>query len=619
MNPSAVIVGEGVHWPGSERVIRWEEYDSTGDEVSLPKCVEEDADLLRKEYLAWVHELNSAPIEGRTLPDRLTVCEGISAWWSGTFVEKSLYKSPQIYDVLRLRALERHAEKAGIKQLVLTIPDGELNEALKNWCQQSGIAYRWERRNSRRKNSLRSRIRRWLPASLQAALFLVRYLWRSRVFLFGKTPAKEHGLAADGLTFFSYFEYLDRKLAESGRFGSLFWGELPAWLGQQRKPANWVFHYIPSALCPSPRDALELAGTFNLRGDSGSRFFFIEQWLSWRVVGRAALVYRKIRAGSPREASVRHSFRFRGSRLDFWPLMRQAWRKGMRGSGAVENALTLSLFSELASRSPQQARGISLAEYQGWERALLQCWRKYGHKAIFGYVHATIRFFDLRYYEDEAAYRSRLPRYDGLLASGQFGLDMLRAIGYPPGELVKVEALRYLYLTKANLRQRAAPGQGRTRKRILVLTDSDRNGSIDQIRMLGRAVELSTSNNLPFIVVKPHANLGVGEIVPAYLPAGSYEITDAPLSELLNDVDLAYTSNFTSASLDTCYSKVPTIVAMCGAQINMSPLRGVPGVAFATNPSELMRAMENPRVPNLPGDYFYLNDDLGLWREWLAH
>lgn len=617
---SAVIVGERAQWPGPETVIRWEEYSSNKSEVSLPGRVEEEADVLKKEYLAWVQELSSNPVNGKTLPERLTVGKGVSAWWSGTLVEKSLYKTPEIYDVLRLRALERHVEHVGITHLAFCIHGKEINEILKNWCRQRGIIYKKGHcKNPRQKESLKDRLRRQLPAAFLAALFLIRYLWRNRAFFARKSPAEDDGLAADGLTVFSYFDNLDKKAIGSGRFGSLFWDGLPDLLSKQRRSVNWVFRFIPSALCVTSKAALELRKSFSLYGEPKNRFFFLEQWLSWRVVMRAILVYWRIRWKKPAESRVRHAFQFRDSQLNFWPLLKSAWRSDTSSYGAMENALTLSLFSELTSKSPRQAMGICLAEYQGWERALLQCWRKNGHKKIFGFAHSTLKFFDLRYFEDEAACRSRQPRYDSLLIGGQFGLDMLRKSGYPPQELVKVEALRYLYV--ANLGQSKLLDSKVTlaRRKILVLTDYDRNASIDQVRMLGRSIEEGAINSPFFITIKPHPNLDIAKIASVYLPAGCYEITHAPLSELLDGAVVAYTGNTTSASLDAMFRNLPTAIALSGAQINMSPLRGAPGVVFVTNPSELAEAINYPKPPTLPDNYFYLNNDLRLWRELLEH
>lgn len=617
---SAVIVGEGAQWSDSETVIRWEEYSPNNSEISLPKLVEEDAGTLKTEYLAWIQDLSSNPVDGKTLPERLTIGQGISAWWAGTLFEKSFYKTPQIYDVLRLRALERCVENAGIKHLTLYIPNREINEILKNWCRRRGITYkRGLCKNSPQKSSLRDRLRHRLPVSLQAALFLIRYLWRNRVFLAHKAPVGDSGLTAGGLTVFSYFDNLDKRAVDSGRFGSLYWGSLPDLLSKQRRYVNWVFRFVPSALCKTPQAALELRESFALHGGPTNRFFLLEQWLSWRAVMRAILVYWKIRWKKPAESSVRRAFQFRGSRLNFWPLLRGDWRSDMSGYGAMENALTLSLFMEFASKSPRQAMGICLAEHQGWERALIQCWRQQGHKRIMGFAHSTLRFFDLRYFEDEEAYRSRQHRYDNLLVSGQFGLDLLRKAGHPSQELVRVEALRYLHLTSFNRAKLPDSKVAPERRKILVLTDYDRNVSTDQIRMLGRSIEERAIHGPFFITIKPHPNLDIAKIASAYLPAGCYGITHAPLSELLDGAVAAYTGNTTSASLDTIFQKLPTIIALSGAQINMSPLCGVPGVIFVTNPFELAEAINNPKPPTLLDNYFYLNTDLRLWRELLEH
>lgn len=619
MKKSAVIVGEGARCFGPEKVIRWEEYTSSSDEISLPTRVEDEADLLREEYLTWVHEMNMTYVGGKTLAERLVLDPGVSAWWSATLVEKSLYKTPEIYDILRLRALERCLEKDGIEALALAIPNRRLNEILKAWCRGAGIAYEWRGENIRQKTSFKDLLQRWLPTPVQAALFLVRFLWQNRFFLVGKTPAYNHGLAPDGLTFFSYFDNLDKKSVETGRFGSHYWAGLPNLLGREKRPINWVFRFTPSALCPDPKTALRLRQSFDLHGQSSQRFFFLEQWLSWAVVVRAVLIYWSVIWNKPSENAIRSIFQLRDSRINFWPLLIRSWRKDMSGSGGMENALTTSLFSEFARKIPKQALGVCLAEHQGWERVLIQYWRRQGHGRIVGFAHATIRFFDLAYFECEATYHSKyLPRYDSLLVCGRYALDMLLKAGYPPQELVKVEALRYLYLTDLKQRRSKNVRTGDTHKKLLVLTDYEKSVSLHQIKILGRSIKKGVCNGSLSVTIKPHPNFDIRQIASTYLPAGGYKITDAPLSELLPDADVAYTSNFTSASLETAYSNLPTAIALPANHINMSPLLGVSGVVFVKDASGLIEALDKAKVIDLPADYFYLDNDLRLWRNFLV-
>lgn len=606
MMTSAVIIGKGMHWSFPDRVIRWDDYPSNETEISLPKCVEQEGDLLKKEYLAWVHKLSLSQIHEKPLYEYLTISEGISAWWSGVFVEKSFYKMPEIYDVLRLLALERYCKKTGIKHLILHVQHRGLHEVLKTWCKQRGMTYQWK--------FINLPIWQFPITLLKMFLYLIRYLWQHRVFLACKIPDGNTGLLANGVTLFSYFDNLDKKTVQAGCFGSLYWDGLPILLNQERWTINWVFRFMPSIISPNPKTALLLQQRFTKKDSFKNRFFFLEQWLSWSIVIKAIFIYWEICRKKPTERFIKHLFQFHDSQLNFWPLLKNVWRRDMYGVGAMENAIEISLFSDFARRIPKQAMGICLAEYQGWERILLQFWRKNGHKRLRGFAHSTIRFFDLRYFEEKTAYDGVFPpRYDSLLVGGEFAFNLLKEAGFPPVELLPVEALRYLHVNTSIKRQKVKDISHLSRINLLVVTDYDKNNCIEQLALLGSAMKLYAASIPIFLIIKPHPNLDVKTIAPHYLPQKSYKISHTPLSEILHTVDIAYTSNFTSASLDAVLSQVPIVIALSGAQINMSPLRGIPGVIFVTSPLELITAIYHPIQPRLSENYFYLHSDLRLW------
>lgn len=620
MNKTAVILGKRPVWLGSETIILWEEYPSSRNEVSLPKLVEDEANLIKKEYLAWAHNLSVTKFGNKKLPDLLAAVPHISAWWSSVFVEKSLYRTPQIYDVMRLRALERFCVRHDINDLILCIPDRRLDEVLKSWCRRTGRYYEWRPENPVQKRSLKTKLKYLLPSTFLAARYLILYLRRNRIFLRSETPKGTTGLSPCGLAIFSYFDNLDRDKVKSGRFGSLYWGELPSLIGKQKRIVNWLFWFIPSKFCSNPKAALELQQEFNLNEDQSQRFFFIEQWLSWHVVLEAIIIYLKNCYRTPKHRSIRRVMEFEESELNFWPVIKESWIDSTHGVAAISNAMTLVLLKETVKCSPKQDLAICLAEFQGWERSLIQSWRNYDNGKIFGYAHATVRFFDLRYFDDAASYMSGLPRYDNLLVNGQHAWDMLTESGYPLCELQKVEALRYLYLRSFSIEGPKSVVSSRPDSiSLLVLTDYDNNASVDQLKLLGHALNSTVIRKPLTIRIKPHPNFEVENIASTYLSTGAYEIIDVSLTEALPEADMVYASNFTSAALDAAFLNLPIIISLAGAQINMSPLRGVEGVTFVSDVSELTQALNDPKPLCLPEDFFYLNEDLRLWRDLLAH
>ena len=66
----------------------------------------------------------------------------------------------------------------------------------------------------------------------------------------------------------------------------------------------------------------------------------------------------------------------------------------------MNHLLWLGIFEAACADLPRQHRGIYLYEGVAWERAFVHAWQASGHGELIGVPHATIRFWDLRYYVD---------------------------------------------------------------------------------------------------------------------------------------------------------------------------------------------------------------------------
>jgi surface carbohydrate biosynthesis protein (TIGR04326 family) len=88
------------------------------------------------------------------------------------------------------------------------------------------------------------------------------------------------------------------------------------------------------------------------------------------------------------------------------------------------------------------------------------------------------------------------------------------------------------------------------------------------------------------------------------------------LAELLADCDVAFTSNITSAAVDAYCASIPVVSVLDGDAFNMSPLRGLAGVVYVTNPTKLADALRNARSRErvVAAPYFCLDKGLPRWR-----
>lgn len=596
----------------------WNSYADQEGLASVPGYLERHADRLRSRLLALLHDLGAVRVGGRSVVEHLEVKDGFSLWWMSLLVEKDLQKSTRLFDCLRLLALEemlRIKKPCGID---LVSNDKVLASAIKNLCAGLGIPSRWQRLPGSvgdRPQSVVQRLHRLLPRPLQAALWLARYVverWSLRCV--------RSGLSSQGsgdITVFSYFLHLDPQSCPNGCFYSRQWGAVGELLNTRGAGVNWFHHFLKSSDVPDAHTGRVWLERFNLDPVRQGRHQFMDSFLNVGIVVR---VFRNILASSVvawRCRKVEHELSASGLPTWLWPLVREDFRESVCGRTAARNLLWIELFDAAIGVLPRQRLGLYLYENQGWEQAMIHAWRKYGHGDLIAVAHATVRFWDLRYFKDPRVFcdktRLALPLPDKLAVNGTTARSALLAAGFPEERFVEVEAQRYLGLA-ALVAKRAfdskAPSQGQ--KRVLVLGDIMQAATDGMMRLLqGLPVDLGKRFDF---TVKPHPGC---PIFPADYPPLIYQVTHEPLNRILCEYDIAYAANATSAALDAFLAGVRVVVHQAAGQINLSPLRGMRGVKFVSTVEELGSVFRDEwgvDLNDLGDDFFWLDQSLPRWR-----
>lgn len=606
---------EGSPPSGNWTTILWSGFGKANDPgvISIPTLVEEQADTLRIRYLAWIHELGETRIDGKRLTDCLELRPDFSYWWMTLLVEKSYGKSARLYDAVRFFALEDLTQVRHSRRITLVSNDPTLATTFRMWCRNADMDFEW--RQSERNGSRippKRFIFRLLPYIAQSAVWLLRYAWQ-------RWPLRHKHKSLDAspkteIMFVDYLVHLDRSALTTGRFVSNYWMGLIGALAQAKMKANWLHIYVQHEAVPTTEQALDLIEQFNLIGAELEFHASLDGVLSFSLLSAVLRDYARLTGRSWRLSRVKHLFRPAGSNLDFWPLFKQDWLDSMRGLTAMWNCLVLNLFEKTLSQLPCQKLGIYLQENQGWEMAFIHAWKATGHGRLIGVPHTTVRYWDLRYFYDPRSYsrqaKNDLPMPDQVALNGPMALKAYRDGGYPEDQIIEVEALRYLYLAG---KDSAKPKDTDLSSTLRVLVCGDILPAVSQQMM--QWLELA-ANNLPAntrYTVKPHPAC---TIKASDYPSLTLHMTNAPLVELFADCDVAYTSNITSAAVDAYCSAIPVIQVLDGNTFNMSPLRGLKGAVYVTNPTELAAALRNSQQNEriLAEPYFCLDNRLLRWR-----
>lgn len=587
------------------QVYTWNGYLEEDSIHSVFRYVEAHGERLRRKYVAWVHDLGESRIRAKRLIDHLALKDGLSYWWMTVFAEKSPWKSPSVIDAIRLLALEEIIAKQQPEKLRLVSANPTLHQAVSDLCKNLGIDYDWERLREAplRRWSIRS-VYRAVPRSIRALLSLMRYL---RVYWpLGKARQLDW-LDGDRTVFFcSYFNNVD------------YWGGLTALVERMGFQGNWLELFVPGTAFPTASSLSPSLHRLNQEGRGKTFHALLHAYLSWRMVFSVLKGWVWLAVVSSRLHAIKRAFRPAGSHVSLWPVMREDWFDAMYGATAISNLLWIRLFDAALRDLPHHKKGLYLCENQAWERALVHAWRKYGHGRLIAVAHATVRFWDLRYFIDPRTLRSSdshpMPRADFISLNGKPAIDAYLSMDYPKEAIVECEALRYTYLN----RSRAVSGKARGDVvKIVILGDYIASSTIKLLKLLEAAVpKLSV---LATYTVKAHANCPVK---PADYPVLNLELSTAPMGEILHDYDIAYASNMTSAAVDAYLVGLPVVVMLDDTELNLSPLRGKSGVRFVTTSLELADVLgtigDDLAADRDCSDFFFMDPELPRWRRLLS-
>lgn len=621
--PLLLLVDGDTAPAGDGIVVFWSRSEVADGEYSLPVLVEKVSLESKSDYLAWVHDVGNTPVRGVPLSEFLVFEDlGLSGWWLGLVAEKASVKTSTIYDVFRLRALERLYSQLSARGLVYHGEDRRIHRTLRAWCTSCGHSYRWVRDATGGHRYGVPRVRRFtrrLPYLVQGIGFLLwkvltRYL-PARVCSRFPIPTAESAQAL----IVTYFPNIDFDKARENIFWSNYWQQLHGLLDTLDITPNWIWMQGHTAECDF-RQALSLRERFNTYGRRKERHYLLEDFVTLKVLAKALSSYARLYTHGLALSKVREKFILRDSMINFFPVLEREWKSSLFGTAAMSGMLYHALFDSLLLRLSVQRWCLYMWEGQPWESALLPAWRQHCLGPVIGYQHATVMPLDLRALCDPRTYRevgkTARPLPDVLAVNGSGALDLFRDVKYPEDKLVSVEALRYPHLSKDLSSATVAPSN---RPRTLLIIGGYLESETELLlRILNEATELIESAGYARVWVKGHP---LGPLRMLHGPVGlklSHEIVSESLDALWSEIDFALVSNSTSAVVEAVYAGVP--VAVCGSEqnLNLSPLFGHPAVPFVLNGSQLGSALASPRCVLLPPDYFLISERPGRWADLLS-
>jgi surface carbohydrate biosynthesis protein (TIGR04326 family) len=597
-------------------IVLWRSYTKaySSNTVSIPHLVEKNSDSLRARYLDWVYKLGEQIYKGSRIIDHLEIRVNFSYWWMTLLVEKCNYcKSPNIENIIRIFAFDQWTGKKPLKKLIYTGSNAEIVRVIKLWCKYKKVKFIWDKDKKKVDKGVMRNIYRSLPLVFQALIWFTHHIWSYRFFIGTDTSIWKESTA--DITFVTYSANIDAEKLKSGIFQSAYWGEMPDLLHKKGKACNWIHIYSPDDVLNTPVFAAQVINDFNLNTDSNDTHILLYSFISRKVIFKTLFDWWKIIwKGVGLGGALK---KVKSKQVAPWLLAKRDWRDSIFGPTAIKNLLFLNLFDAAFGSMRQQSKGVYLQENQGWEFACISSWKLSGHQKLIGCPHSTVRYWDLRYFFDPRTFYNNkscaIPLPDKVAINGKASYRMYKDGGYPIGDLVNVEALRYQYLLNNNKVNSRRDNKILT---ILVLGDYLHSNTAQQMSLLNGAIQdIGVKIRL---IVKPHP---MCMIKKAEYPNLKMEIVTNPLSCLLHNCDIAYTSSSTSAAVDAYCFGLNVITVSDPSSLNFSPLLNEDGVVYISTVEELKAEfLSYSQITDqklISKNFFYLDQSLEKWNKLL--
>ncbi len=602
----------------------WNGYIECLEYNSIPVYLEANAERLRAKYLSFIYELGETEIDGKSIVEHLEVGKGYNLWWMSSLAEKNYINSPRITDCLKILALEEILGVDKPEHVHVYTNDKELLNSIHALCTRLRISCLGTRVRGHKK----CHVRWWSvipfrPKPLVAAWWLMQHIrsnWRLR-----QKEKPDWFADSDSVTFFSNFFNLDQDKCSRGEFYTTYWGVLPETLKQHGLKINWMHRFIFSSSVKDCHTGNAWIGSFNQDSVRQGKHALFDGYLSLSVILRTCFNFFRLLLKSFTFGNVSRAFQLKGSDVYLWPLLKQEWLASTRGATAMRNLLFIELVDIALEELPKQNLGLYLQENLFWERALIHAWRRHVHGKLVGFCHATVRYWDLRYFEDTQTTTSKkmcsleLPDYVAL--NGPVEMQNYIDAGYPAKGIVEVESVRYLYLVDYLAIMAQKKNEGRLAGnpsceiRVIMLGDIRFDVTDEMIRCIEKSLPQKKQTSF---TLKAHPACPMN--LEDYSVLKPLETT-LHLSDCLPQFSLAIAAGATSAALDAYLAGLRVIIFLSCGDLNLNPLRGVAGVTFVSTPSEMASALAahdsyDKQSPNQ--DFFWLDPNLPRWRKLLA-
>lgn len=553
--------------PLNRNVILWNSKfeDDKKNIYSVLIKLESKKESYRKQFYDFIFSVSKTKVLNNTLEKLLELEDGLSFFWFSSLGQRNIFENPKILELLKFFALEEIIEDKKISNLNLNLNlEKSTHKQLIEFLEVKKIKFCAI--NTPKKNNY------FENRNVLYGLVYSLYFYSTRInFLNNRRSNSKIAL----------FDFLieKRKISYSKYFTLL-----PKLL--LRKNKKFEFSHLFYR-----KDFKNLFQTdFNFFSKTDH---IIDREINLtiliKVLKNLHILYKK------KNILLKdlNSFYDEKSRVNFNKLLKDNFIQSLTDKSVIRGLFYNELIKKYLTKNKSLKIGIYPMENQPWENILVSNWKKIKKDKIYGMVHTTVRFWDLRMYygENYKIIDQILP--EKILSNSIYSTRNLIEGGFNQEMIIETEALRYL--NKYNKEVKT------NQNKILICGDFSEKINKDLVQFNNKL--LQDNFDVDFLQ-HPTANKRL-EI--------SNEIYGS-LIEILNEYSIVITSSISSSAVDAYEGSKFVFQFVDEEGLNFSVLKGFENVVFFNNYEKLLEEIKNLKLVEKPvNKYFNSDTNLNMW------
>ena len=500
--------------------------------------------------------------------------------------EKNPFKSKGIYDCLKFLALEILIKDKKVKKVIYRGLSSKIDASIDNLSNELNFEYKKSLKHTQFDLKFISIIR--------GIYFFYKFIC--------KNNRRNHKIKKFvDLTFFSYFLHFKNK--NSAFYNSYLWDGLSEKLKIFKINSNWMHFFVPSSQIKNISEAKKKLNRIN--ENTNENHILLNNQISFFNLGVIFLQYLILVLKNLIYIKDKELLKNSISKTNFYYFLKQDIDKSYYGEVLIYNLHMISTLDFILSTIPKQKIGFYLLEGQSWEKCLNILWKKYNHGKIMGYIHSTIRFWDLRNFKCKKEFNNN-KNPDLFLFNGKYSKNIGIKNFYPLKKSKVVEAVRYLgFLKKTKYKL--------NKNRILIIGDMNDYENHFVAKQIEKVKYLFSKKTFYY---KPHPS-NTPKMISDLKFKYKYLKILKPLKEIhLENYFKVVCTNSTSAILDCIIKKIDFCSIKSYSTLDLFPLEDKEiNRKRIYSTKELIRFFKNKKKKHIKQNYLNLDQDLKSWKK----